>query len=479
VVAVLVALSAVIAGAAPAGATVTSLSSTSATVAPGGGARTTARVSSSGVTCVSASPSSDSISVDVSPVCSDADSWSSTITVSTSAGTPPGTYTVRINDDKGSAGDAKTFTLRVEAPTTTTAPPETTTTVATPTTAPTTTAPTTTLPTTTTAPTTTTTTAPAETTTTMAPPPPGGGFVTVASQIDAGLPAEGVFLPLESAGYRNCLPLTAACVTGDSALVLVPARTTDLTWRPLGADQRPAPSTDLRGVEPLGPVGTPPADPGAQDYAVPILDLEAPGGQLRSLLRGLDEKGQLRTPRGLPAVATPTAEGPAATPESRTFLSSAPFGRPRLATKGELSEAAPAVPLFSSTQLQVVYAVRPDPSWGLNVALLPMFGSGSVPYLVRGVDGPPGLYVARPAGLRIPVAGSTDSTASATEDDGGGGGNLLPLLLLGAAVVVGAGATAALAIRRRRRREADEVAAARRATEEARARLNRPRGTSR
>jgi hypothetical protein len=127
----------------------------------------------------------------------------------------------------------------------------------------------------------------------------------------------------------------------------------------------------------------------------------------------------------------------------------------------------------------VLYAIRPDPSWGVNEDLLPLLAPDAVPYLVRRVDGPPALYVARPAGLRVAKAGASDDDRNPNAGDDGGGGGVPALLLLGVAVVLGGAATAVLATRRRRARAAEEVAAARRATEEARKRLNRPRGTSR
>jgi hypothetical protein len=437
-------LAAGVAGAPPARADVVSVSPSSRTVPPGGTTTATVTVQASSTTCVDGRESSDAVRTSFSPECDDEPRWTSTMTVQ--APTTPGTYTVEIGDNQSSS--TQRFTLTVSAPATTTTAPATTTTA--PPAATTTTAPagsTTTAPTTTTAPAATTTTAPPGTTTTLAPPPPGGGFVTVASLVAAGVPDEGVFLPLTSPGFRNCLPLTEACVDPESALVLVPARTTEVTWRALGADERTSPKADLRGLDPLSPVGVAPADPGAQDYSLPILDLTAPGGQVRSLVRGLDDQGRLVTPRVSGAVAAPTAEGPSAAPDATTFLASAPFGKPRLATKADLSEAAPAIALFSSTSLQVLYAVRPDPSWGLNVALLPLLGDGAVPYLVQGVDGPPGLYVPRPDGLRIPKAGSEDATGGADGD--GGGGGVSPLLLLGAAVLVAAALTVGLTLRRR------------------------------
>jgi len=423
----------------PARADVTGVSPSSREVNPG--ETTTARVTIDypATTCVQGS---GSVEATFSPACGD-NEWQSTMTVR--APDQPGTYVVDITHQ--ATNTSRRFELRVRAPAPPPPPPppppETTTTVR-----PTTTLP----PTTTTTPATTappeTTTTVAETTTTVAPPPPGGGFVPIATLVAGGVPAEGVFLPFATGGYRTCLPLAEPCVDPASAVILVPARTTELAWPPLAEGAASPPRLDLRGLPPLLPVGVAPPDPGAQDYALPVLDLAAQGGQLRTLVRGLDETGRFVTARVGSGVAVPQAEGPMAAPEAETFLASEPFGRPRLADKDDFTEAAPAVPLFSSTSLQVLYGLHPDPSWGLNVDFLPFFGETSVPYLVRAVDGPPGLYVARPAGLRIPQAGSGDAPADEPED--GGDGGVPAVALLGGAVGIGAIATAALAFRRRR-----------------------------
>lgn len=428
--------------ASPARAEVTAISPAVREVNPGETTTATVTINYPGTTCVSGSGSVDST---FAPVCGD-NEWRTTMTVR--APHEPGTYVVSVTHDK--TNTSRRFELRVRAPApppTTTAPPPPTTT-----TRPVTT---TTVPpatTTTAAPVEeTTTTLPPETTTTLAPPPPGGGFVTVASLVELGVPEEGIFLPLLGAGYQRCLPLSRPCVVDDSGLVLVPARTTELAWPTLTDDALVSPRLDLRGVAPLQPVGQPPADPAAQDYSLPLLDLAAAGGQMRTLLRGLDGEGQLVTPRSGGALATPRAEGPMASPEAETFLASAPFGRPELRNRDEFTEAAPALALFSSTELQVVYAIRPVPAWGLDTELLPLLSAEGLPYLVRGVDGPPGLFVARPDGLRVPTAVADENEDAETEEpNGGGSGGVPAVALLGGAVGAGAVLTGALAWRRRR-----------------------------
>lgn len=446
--AALVVLATAIGPLAPANARIASLSKSSDTVSPGESTTVTVNVQHDGQTCISVD-SLDGASVAMrgdEGACDDEASWSRTYVVSAAS---VGDHRVRFGDDR--AGDTQVFTLRVrEAPPPPPPPPPTTATTARPPTTTTTARRTTTTAAPTTeAPATTTTSAVAGTTTTTAaaPPPPGGGFVPVASLVAEGVPELGVFLPLIPGGYRTCLPLSEPCVDPASAIVLVPARTTELVWPTIGEDERSAPRVDLRGVPPLLPVGRAPDDQAAQDYALPVVDL-AEGGQLRTLLRGLDDQGRLVTAHVGSAVAAPVAEGPMAAPETTTFLASSPFGRPRLATKDQFTEAAPAVVLFSATELQPVYAIRADPSWGLDVEVLPLYTAEGVPYLVRGVDGPPGLYLRRPDGLRIPQAGSGESTAA--DDPVAEGEGVPAVALLGGAVGVATIATVALGWRRRR-----------------------------
>lgn len=441
-------LGAVAAALPPAAAEVSSVAPSSQEVDPGGTTTAVVTVDSEIPTCVSARPSDERLAPSFSTTCDDEPTWRTTLTVQVPD--EPGTYSVEIGDDRSNV--TRRFELRVRAPAppppppTTTAPPAPTTTTPPP--PPATTTTTTPPPATTTTTTSPTTTAVAATSSTLAPPPPGGGFVSVASLVAEGVPEDGVFLPFTTGGYRSCLPLTEACVDPASAVVLAPARSTEIVWPTLAEGSTTPPRVDLRGLPPLLPVGGAPPDPGGQDYVLPILDLTAQGGQLRTLLRGLDVDGRLTTPRVGSRAAAPQAEGPEAAPAAETFLASAPFGRPRLASKDEFAEAAPAIPLFSATTLQVLYALRPDPGWGLDVQLLPLFGAEGVPYLVRAVDGPPGLYLARPTGLRIPQAGSGATSTSESPGDGDG---VPAVALLGGAVGVGAIATGALALRRRRR----------------------------
>ena len=437
----------VIVGTTPAAADIASISPARIEVDPGGSVSTIVTVRASGLTCVNARPSDEALQPSFSTGCDDETEWRTTMFVS--APDAPGTYTVRVTDDQSGDGGGRTFTLVVRQPPpppppptepTTTVPP-TTTTRPTTTTVPTTT---TTAPTTTAPPDTTTTTAEATTTTA---PLAGDPFTPLAELVERPIPSEGVFLPLVGDGFRDCLPLTEACGHPGAGLVLVPARAAEITWQPPAEGSAAPPRTDLRGIAPLAPVGVAPAEPRAQNYALSILDLTAPGGQLRTLLRGMDERGGLGVVTAEQPVLRPTVEGPSLGADDTTSVSSMPFGRPTMRTASSFTEAAPALPMFTSSEPQVLYAMRPDNGWGLNLDLVPLLGQ-SVPFLVRGIEGPPGLFIARPPNLRVPQADG-DTDAAAPDDDGGGG--LSPLALLGGAVALGVLATAATAIVRRRR----------------------------
>lgn len=450
VVAMLVAVGQAAAPTAPAAADIALISPARLEAEPGGSVATTVTVRASGLTCVNARPSDEALQPSFTDPCDDEPEWRTTMFVA--APDEPGTYTVRVTDDQSGEEGGRTFTLVVRRPPpptepTTTVPPPTTTTAPRPTTTSSTT--------TTTANTTTTTAAPQSTTTvaqtTTTAPLAGDPFVSLAALVNRPIPTEGVFLPLVGDGFRDCLPLTEPCGHPGSSLLLVPARAAELTWLPLADGAVVASPVDVRGIAPLAPVGVAPAEPRSRNYALSVLDLTTPGERLRTLVRGLDERG------GLDVVVADqpllrlsigdVATAPPATAPSSSSPSSTPFGRPTIRTASSFTEAAPALLMFGAEEQEVVYALRPDNAWGLNLDLVPLLGP-SLPFLVRGIEGPPGLFIARPSDLRVPEAGSTDEPSS---NDGGGGGGAAPLVLLGGAVVLGIVATAATAILRRRR----------------------------
>lgn len=437
----------VVGSATPAAADIASISPSSVEVEPGGGASAVVVVRAQGRTCVDARPSDDQVGASFSVTCDDETEWRTTLFVQ--APSDPGTYTIRVSDDFSGDSTGRTFTLRVRTPPPppppptdppTTAPPAPTTTTTSPTT---TTAPATT--TTTTSATTTTTTAPIESTTTTAALV-GDPFTPLAELVEEPVPTEGVFLPLVGDGFRNCLPLTGPCGDPASGLVLVPARTTEITWLAIPEGATSAPRTDLRGIAPFAAIGQGPPEPRSQNYAVSILDLTAAGGQLRTLVRGMDAEGRLGIVAAEQPVLRPTIEG--VDLGARTSVASMPFGRPTIRAASTFTEAAPVVPMFASTDPQVVYGLRPDNAWGLNLDLVPLFGGG-VPLLVRAIEGPPGLFIARPANLRVPQANGGAAAPTPEADDDGDGGS--PLGLLAGAVGIGIVATAATAVVRRRR----------------------------
>jgi hypothetical protein len=448
-----VALGLVVVTSAPAAADIAAVSPSKVEVDPGGSASTTVTVRASGRVCVDGRPSDNRVPTpSFSTPCDDEGEWRTTMFLQAPA--DPGTYTVRVTDDQSGEAGGRTFTLVVRAPpppTTTTVPPTTLpSTTTTPTTAPTTTTTAATTTTASTAPSATTTTTDAASTTTTAALT-SEVFTPLATLVDRPVPSEGIFFPLIGDGYRNCLPLTERCGDPASGLVLIPARSSELTWEPVPEDSRPAPRTDLRGIAALRAVGVGPSEPRAQNYAVSILDLTAPGGQLRTLVRGMDDQGRLGIVSADLPLVRPVISGPAVDVAESTSLAAMPFGRPSVRTASSFSEAAPALPMFASAEPQLIYALRPDNGWGLNFDLIAWFES-SVPFLVRGIEGPPGLYIARPENLRVPEAEATQEASASTEDEGGGGGP--PILALAIVVALGAVVTAALTILRRGRNAA-------------------------
>jgi hypothetical protein len=268
------------------------------------------------------------------------------------------------------------------------------------------------------------------------------------------LPAEGIFLPLTDTDFRSCLPLTSACSDDGTGLVLVPARTSEIAWHPIDASELPGDNSDLRGLESIPAVGVGPAAPREQNYALTMLDLSTSVIGLRTLVRSVDAKGELTVALGSAPLFGAVAAGPDTTVQGGATPTPNPFGRPTIVRGSTLSEAAPVIPMYAAPTPQVLHALRADVTWGVNVEVIPLVGA-SLPFLARAVDGTPGLYVARPPGLRLAVAGAA-TTAPASDDDdddgggGGGGGPATPLVLLGSVAVLVAGALGVALLRRRR-----------------------------
>ena len=136
------------------------------------------------------------------------------------------------------------------APTTMTAPPPTTTTSA--------------------PPATTTTSAPPTTTSTTARPTAEsiGPFASLAEVAAVAVGTPIVFLPLKGAAYGACLGAIKPCVDPDFNLVLLPGRTTSLTWAAVDPATAP-PLGVLVDTPSLKPVGTTPADPLQTTFLMP------------------------------------------------------------------------------------------------------------------------------------------------------------------------------------------------------------------
>lgn len=443
-------------------ADVTGMSPSSATVEPGQGATATVRIRSEAVSCLTVRSSSSTVAAEVDPNCGAGD-WTSTLYVGTSVDTPPGTYTIRVIDSEGGETKGANFTLRVQepepAPTSTAAPTTTTTTS--------------------------TTTAAAPTTTETAPPPPppteppstepppvteaprpevpADAFVSVEGLIAAGIPETGFFFPLEDPVFRGCLPLTSPCEGRVNGLVLIPARTSSVVWRTDVPEGSALDVVELPLVDDLKPVGAPPENAGGLRYVLPVLDLSTGTGRRRGLVRSIDASGRMVPPPAsdtavaeagvaIPVVGGPFASMPA--PESAASdgtQSDASLGRPVLMRSQQFTEAAPVL-VVSPGGGEVVYAMRPAPEWETRSRLVPLFTGVSLPYLVRRIDGPPGLFVATAEELPSPKKEPASEVGVADEDGGAS-----PLLLLGAAVAIAAGLTAAGARARRRRPAAGAV----------------------
>lgn len=458
-VVVLASVAGAVAGPPAARADVTGISPSSATVEPGGGAGATVRIRSEAVSCLTVRSSSSAVGAEVSPNCGAGD-WASTLTVRTSAGTPPGTYTIRVVDSEGGEPRGANFTLRVREP-----EPATTSTTASTTTA----RPTTTTRATTTLPPTTTEPAPPPPPEEPAPaePPtttevavrevPERAFVSVEGLIEAGVPEAGIFLPLEDPVFRTCLPMTSSCGTPAAGLVLVPARSSSILWRAEAPQALPFDEVVLAGVEDLQPAGARPENPGGLRYVLPILDLSTGASRPGALIRSIDGDGRLVAPApadpapaeagaALPVVDGPFASTPAPADDGAEVPAAIRFGRPIAMRSQQFSEAAPVLVVSPGGGGEVFYGLRPAPEWEIRSRLVPFFTGTSLPYLVGRIEGPPGLFFAAAEGLGSPEEESAPESAVA-----GGDGATARLRLLAVAVAVAVGLIAAAGWTRRRR----------------------------
>ncbi len=456
----------------PASAAVTGISPGTVTIDPGGGASATVTVKSNSVSCLTVRSSTPDINAEVSNRCdADAEEWRSTLSVSAASDTPAGTYTVRVVDQEGGEGAGRTLTVRVRdtSPPPSTNPPPPPTTAATSTTirptTPTTLATTTTARATTSTTSTTPLTSSTSTTSTSTTPPtaanadPDAAFTSVSSLVALGIPSEGVFVPLTDPSFRNCLPLQAACGAASSGLVIVPARTTSMRWEdPSSAgsasDLRPLNLATPESSARVAAVGDAPAERGATArYALPAVAVTGTRATVGAELRSLDAAGQLGpvTPTlDTAAALLPVAVGPLVPSDSTSsgpaFGGGAPFGRPTAVRSAQLTEAAPAIVLVRGTGGQVLHGIRPDPAWNAGIDLIPLFAEDALPYLVRGVDGPPGLFLARPADMRVEPAAESAVTERRPE------GNRSPVVVLAGTAALAAFLTAIAAVNRRRSR---------------------------
>ncbi len=397
---VFVALAASVFDARPAAAAIQGINPASGTVEAGQSTTATVSLSSGDFTSqlvATGVPHGASVSFDPQ---NGGGTWSSTMTVRTERVMQPGDYSFTVVECSSSCQvkDQRQWSLRVTAPPPPPPPPPSTTTTAAPTT--TTAAPTTTTapPTTTTAITTTTTTE-APTTTTTIPVPK---FATVASLLDEALPTTVLFLPLTSAAYRECLPLTGFCGDRNGGLMLLPAAEFDVDWIPAG-DPLPAVTED--DLAPLGGIGVTPDETGDGDVGV-VLPIVRADGSLGVVARGVkrnrDGKAELVTPA--PARGhrlTPEADGPGLE-EPTPPPDEAPFGRPSIISRSDLEEAAPVLVAVRGSVI-VVYAIEAMPAWNLNRDLIPLLGDDVLPHFVRRADGTVGLALPVPAGLVVPA----------------------------------------------------------------------------
>ncbi|MGI8794040.1 MAG: hypothetical protein ACR2H3_12865 [Acidimicrobiales bacterium] len=382
-------------------AAITGVSPGGATVDPGGSAGADISLNSQDADttpCLSVNSPHSSIDVSVSRICGPRDTWSSRLTIATAPGTPPGNYTIRINEIDSSTQrrlGSGSFTLTVGGESPPPPPPTSTTVRRTTTTRP---APTTTAP-----PETTTSSEPVETTTTTEPP----AFRPLAAVASLDLPREVLFLPLTGQGFAACIPLTDPCIDPDFELQLVPSADRNITWVPTTASPT---GTESASVAAVGRVEV--TDPSSV-FLVPALDARPAGGRLQLLAR------RFRTPPGdLVEVADASGGSVSATlsppvpPVGPPLLASTLFGDPTMVDSSTLVDARPALLVFGP-EARVISGIIADPGWNLTTTWLPVVHKDGLAHLARNADGRTGLALpvaarSRAISLRLPAPPESD-----------------------------------------------------------------------
>lgn len=415
------------------GAAITAVSPSGATVGPGQGATATVTFRPEGVqpSCLTAD-APPGTSASLSGGCAtNPDQHTNRLSVGTTAGTAPGTYSIRIleRDRTGTVTGSATFTLTVRGPDPSTTRPATTarpTTTSRPTTAP---PPTTEAPTTTEVPTSTE----APPTTTAAPTPP-----SLAQVAEQPLPDEVLFVPLPGRLRQGCVPLEQPCVDPDFELTIVPAAGRQLVWVADGASPSP-PRSDVI----ISPVGADPSTVASAAFLVPALDARPAGGRLQLVPAAALRGGfRLGPAEGLPdgVALAPTIRPPVAPPDP-PLLASTLFEAPARMATAELSGARPAV-LVYGPRAHVVAGLLADPAWRLGGTWVPLFSERGMAHLALGPDGRVGLAVPSSLGAE------TLAPVRIVEQDSGDGWAVVGLLLAGGAVLLG-GAGVVRRVRRR------------------------------
>lgn len=288
---------------------------------------------------------------------------------------------------------------------------------------------------------------------------PESGFVAlsevVAQAASAGAPGQMLFFPLDDS-FEGCVPVQAACPQDSSTLMLVPAVDRRLTWRPEGGDLH---LVDL-DAPPVRAMGAAPSRPEEVRYLVPVL--EGSGIGLFHMPRRL-VGGRLVIEADAPATGADLGATPAdaVTPVlGGSLLSTASpapaperlLEAPVVVAGSDLVDAAPAMLVRRSAPSRIVFGVRPDPDWGLDISYVPLLDEDVVALGGRH-GGRVGLAVTVPPGLDEEALARLEPADAVAAPERGQQPRWW--LIAGAAAVVAAAAIAVAARARRRRTAGD------------------------